>query len=153
VVAVYRGLNRGMLHGRPRAALRSLPSGSATQISPSDLPVGSASRTHPATPLSHPDGHTMTIAPQPAAPSQPSRARTLIYPVSAHTAYHDTSDLRADASGNQHYSGGGQIRTAAGERIANYGADDIFSPDADHAHRQGHIDIHHPDMLAGYCAG
>src|SRR5690625_5025722 len=95
----------------------------------------------------------MTIAPQPAAPSQPSRERTLIDPVSTLTEYLDRSDWRVNANANQDYSVGGLILNSAGKMIANYWLDEIFSPEAGHAHREGDIHIHDLDMLTGYCAG
>lgn len=95
----------------------------------------------------------MTIAPQPAAPSQSSRERTLIDPVSTLTEYLDRSDWRVNANANQDYSVGGLILNSAGKMIANYWLDEIFSPEAGHAHREGDIHIHDLDMLTGYCAG
>lgn len=95
----------------------------------------------------------MTTAPQPAAPARPSRERTLIDPVSTLTEYLDRSDWRVNANANQGYSVGGLILNSAGKMIANYWLDEIFSPEAGRAHREGDIHIHDLDMLTGYCAG
>ncbi|AKS12676.1 Anaerobic ribonucleoside triphosphate reductase [Corynebacterium pseudotuberculosis] len=67
--------------------------------------------------------------------------------------YLDRSDWRVNANANQDYSLGGMILNSAGKITANYWLDNVFSPEAGQAHRDGTIHIHDLDMLSGYCAG
>lgn len=67
--------------------------------------------------------------------------------------YLDRSDWRVNANANQDYSLGGMILNSAGKITANYWLDNVFSPEAGQAHRDGAIHIHDLDMLSGYCAG
>ncbi|MCS4489674.1 MULTISPECIES: ribonucleoside triphosphate reductase [unclassified Corynebacterium] len=69
------------------------------------------------------------------------------------TEYLNRTDWRVNANANQDYSLGGMILNTAGKTVANYWLDDIFSPAAATAHREGAIHIHDLDMLSGYCAG
>lgn len=68
-------------------------------------------------------------------------------------SYLDRSDWRVNANANQDYSLGGLILNTAGKATANYWLDNVFSPQAAAAHRDGDIHIHDLDMLSGYCAG
>lgn len=67
--------------------------------------------------------------------------------------YLSHSDWRINANANQGYSLGGLILNTAGKAMANYFLDEVFSPAANAAHRNGDIHIHDLDMLSGYCAG
>lgn len=67
--------------------------------------------------------------------------------------YLSRADWRVNANANQDYSLGGMILNAAGKVTANYWLDQVFSPAASAAHREGFIHIHDLDMLSGYCAG
>ena len=67
--------------------------------------------------------------------------------------YLSRSDWRVNANANQGYSLGGMILNTAGKIIANYWLDEVYSPEAGAAHRDGDIHIHDLDMFAGYCAG
>lgn len=67
--------------------------------------------------------------------------------------YLDRSDWRVNANANQDYSLGGMILNSAGAITANYWLDNVFSPAAGRAHREGDLHIHDLDMLSGYCAG
>ncbi|CAB0494449.1 ribonucleoside triphosphate reductase [Corynebacterium diphtheriae] len=67
--------------------------------------------------------------------------------------YLSRADWRVNANANQDYSLGGMILNAAGKVTANYWLDQVFSPAASAAHREGSIHIHDLDMLSGYCAG
>ncbi|MEX3504189.1 ribonucleoside triphosphate reductase [Corynebacterium sp. LK2510] len=67
--------------------------------------------------------------------------------------YLERNDWRINANANQDYSLGGLILNAAGKISANYWLDEVFSPQAGTAHREGDIHIHDLDMLCGYCAG
>ncbi|MEV8359210.1 ribonucleoside triphosphate reductase [Microbacterium sp. NPDC076895] len=67
--------------------------------------------------------------------------------------YLSQSDWRVNANANQGYSLGGMILNTAGKIIANYWLDEVYSPKAGAAHRDGDIHIHDLDMFAGYCAG
>lgn len=67
--------------------------------------------------------------------------------------YLDRSDWRVNANANQGYSVGGLVLNTAGKSIATYWLDEVFSPEAARAHREGDLHIHDLDMLAGYCAG
>ncbi|WP_246957351.1 ribonucleoside triphosphate reductase [Brachybacterium sp. Marseille-Q7125] len=80
-------------------------------------------------------------------------ARRLIDPVATVTEYTSRADWRVNANANQGYSVGGLILNAAGKMMANYWLDEVFSPEAGQAHREGDIHIHDLDMLTGYCAG
>jgi len=63
------------------------------------------------------------------------------------------ADWRVNANANQGYSLGGMILNAAGKLIANYWLDEVYSPAAGTAHREGDLHIHDLDVFAGYCAG
>lgn len=63
------------------------------------------------------------------------------------------ADWRVNANANQDYSLGGMILNTSGKVVANYWLDNVFSPEAGRAHREGDIHIHDLDMLSGYCAG
>lgn len=63
------------------------------------------------------------------------------------------SDWRVNANANQGYSLGGLILNAAGKLVANYWLDEVYTPAAGAAHRDGGIHIHDLDVFAGYCAG
>lgn len=63
------------------------------------------------------------------------------------------ADWRVNANANQGYSLGGMILNAAGKLIANYWLDEVYSPEAGTAHREGDLHIHDLDVFAGYCAG
>lgn len=91
----------------------------------------------------------------PAAPSAgvPAPARRLVDPVATVTEYVERSDWRVNANANQGYSVGGLILNAAGKLMANHWLDEVFSPEAGRAHREGELQIHDLDMLTGYCAG
>ena len=67
--------------------------------------------------------------------------------------YVDRSDWRVNANANQDYSLGGLILNTSGKVVANYWLNEVFSPEAGRAHREGDIHIHDLDMLSGYCAG
>jgi ribonucleoside-triphosphate reductase len=88
-----------------------------------------------------------------AATTAPERLRTLLDPVSTLTEYVDRSDWRVNANANQDYSVGGLILNSAGKMVATYWLDEVFSPEAGRAHREGDIHIHDLDMFSGYCAG
>ncbi len=79
--------------------------------------------------------------------------RTTVDPVSTINDYLERADWRVNANANQGYSVGGLILNSAGKLIANYWLDEVFSPEAGAAHRDGDIYIHDLDMLSGYCAG
>nr|WP_289812938.1 ribonucleoside triphosphate reductase [Arcanobacterium pinnipediorum] len=84
------------------------------------------------------------------------KARTVsrhIDPVESIQEYLTRSDWRVNANANQDYSLGGLILNNAGKMVANYWLDEVFSPEAGHAHREGDFHIHDLDMLSGYCAG
>ncbi|MCS4535730.1 ribonucleoside triphosphate reductase [Corynebacterium sp. HS2168-gen11] len=68
-------------------------------------------------------------------------------------SYLTRADWRVNANANQDYSLGGMILNTAGREIANYWLDEVFSPEAGLAHRDGALHIHDLDMLSGYCAG
>lgn len=74
-------------------------------------------------------------------------------PVSTINDYLERADWRVNANANQGYSVGGLILNSAGKLIANYWLDEVFSPEAGKAHREGDLYIHDLDMLSGYCAG
>ena len=80
-------------------------------------------------------------------------ARHLVDPVATVTEYVERSDWRVNANANQGYSVGGLILNAAGKVMANHWLDEVFSPEAGRAHREGDLHIHDLDMLTGYCAG
>ncbi|MEJ5998826.1 ribonucleoside triphosphate reductase [Corynebacterium sp. H130] len=78
---------------------------------------------------------------------------TVIDSTSTIQEYLDRRDWRVNANANQDYSLGGMILNSAGKVVANYWLDEVFSPEAGQAHRDGDIHIHDLDMLGGYCAG
>lgn len=94
-----------------------------------------------------------TAAPASAAPAEPTSPRRLVDPVATVTEYVERSDWRVNANANQGYSVGGLILNAAGKMMANHWLDEVFSPEAGRAHREGDLHIHDLDMLTGYCAG
>ncbi|GAA5037357.1 ribonucleoside triphosphate reductase [Microbacterium fluvii] len=67
--------------------------------------------------------------------------------------YLSRGDWRVNANANQGYSLGGLMLNASGKLVANYWLDEVYSPEAGGAHREGDLHIHDLDMLAGYCAG
>ena len=75
------------------------------------------------------------------------------YDHSSITEYLSHADWRINANANQDFSLGGLILNTSGKAIANYWLDQVFSPEAGQAHRDGDIHIHDLDMLSGYCAG
>lgn len=77
----------------------------------------------------------------------------LIDPVATVREYLARADWRVSANANQGYSVGGLVLNAAGKVIANYWLEEVFSPEAARAHREGDLHIHDLDMLSGYCAG
>lgn len=79
--------------------------------------------------------------------------KTLVDPSQSITDYIKRADWRVNANANQDYSLGGLILNTAGKVVANYWLDDVFTPQAGAAHREGDIHIHDLDMLSGYCAG
>ncbi|MDU0478640.1 ribonucleoside triphosphate reductase [Staphylococcus chromogenes] len=78
---------------------------------------------------------------------------TLINPTATVDEYLRREDWRVNANANQDYSLGGLMLNANGKITANYWLDNVFSPEAAAAHRDGDIHIHDLDMLGGYCAG
>lgn len=78
---------------------------------------------------------------------------TVIDATSTIREYLDRKDWRVNANANQDYSLGGMILNSAGKVVANYWLDEVFSPEAGAAHREGDFHIHDLDMLGGYCAG
>ncbi|MFV8395818.1 ribonucleoside triphosphate reductase [Corynebacterium hindlerae] len=78
---------------------------------------------------------------------------TAIDPTATINEYLSREDWRVNANANQDYSLGGLILNASGKMIANYWLDNVFTPEAAAAHRDGDIHIHDLDMLGGYCAG
>lgn len=80
-------------------------------------------------------------------------ARHLIDPIETVDEYLDRADWRVNANANQGYSVGGLILNAAGKMVANYWLDNVYSPEAGAAHRDGDFHIHDLDMFSGYCAG
>ncbi|MBB5847129.1 ribonucleoside-triphosphate reductase [Mobiluncus mulieris] len=79
--------------------------------------------------------------------------RHLIDPIETVDEYLDRADWRVNANANQGYSVGGLILNAAGKMVANYWLDNVYSPEAGEAHRDGDFHIHDLDMFSGYCAG
>lgn len=82
-----------------------------------------------------------------------SKEPVTIDAISTIAEYLDRSDWRVNANANQDYSLGGLILNSAGKVVANYWLNEIFSPEAGAAHREGDVHIHDLDMLSGYCAG
>jgi hypothetical protein len=80
-------------------------------------------------------------------------ARTLVDPVATVQEYISRADWRVNANANQDYSVGGLILNASGKMIANYWLDEVFSPQAARAHREGDLHIHDLDMLTGILRG
>ncbi len=76
-----------------------------------------------------------------------------VSPAATVNEYLTRADWRINANANQDYSLGGMILNSAGKVTANYWLDEVFSPEAGRAHREGDIHIHDLDMLSGYCAG
>ena len=70
------------------------------------------------------------------------------YDHSSITEYLSHADWRINANANQDFSLGGLILNTSGKAIANYWLDQVFSPEAGQAHRDGDIHIHDLDMLA-----
>ncbi|VFR56152.1 Ribonucleotide reductase of class III (anaerobic), large subunit [plant metagenome] len=67
--------------------------------------------------------------------------------------YLSRRDWRINANANQGYSLGGLILNVAGKVTANYWLNEVYTPEAGNAHRDGSFHIHDLDMLSGYCAG
>ncbi|MCS4484727.1 ribonucleoside triphosphate reductase [Gleimia sp. 6138-11-ORH1] len=82
-----------------------------------------------------------------------SKTPTTIDVISTVDDYLTRSDWRVNANANQDYSLGGLILNSSGKIIANYWLNQVYSPAAGTAHREGDIHIHDLDMFAGYCAG
>lgn len=108
------------------------------------------------TPAARPEGpsrDSSAPASVPSAPATAPSAPTMIDPVATVREYVERADWRVNANANQGYSVGGLVLNAAGKMIATYWLDEVFSPEAGRAHREGDIHIHDLDMLSGYCAG
>ena len=80
-------------------------------------------------------------------------SRVDIDAISTINEYLDRSDWRVNANANQDFSLGGMMLNTSGKVVANYWLTEIFSEEANRAHREGAIHIHDLDMLSGYCAG
>ncbi|WP_375713141.1 ribonucleoside triphosphate reductase [Corynebacterium pyruviciproducens] len=80
-------------------------------------------------------------------------SRVDIDAISTINEYLDRSDWRVNANANQDFSLGGMMLNTSGKVVANYWLTQIFSEEANRAHREGAIHIHDLDMLSGYCAG
>ena len=80
-------------------------------------------------------------------------SRVDIDAISTINEYLDRSDWRVNANANQDFSLGGMMLNTSGKVVANYWLAQIFSEEANRAHREGAIHIHDLDMLSGYCAG
>lgn len=78
---------------------------------------------------------------------------TMVDPAQTVSEYLHREDWRINANANQDYSLGGLILNAAGKISGNYWLDQVFTPAAGAAHRDGDIHIHDLDNLSGYCAG
>ena len=85
-------------------------------------------------------------------PSFDHRGRA-VYVAETIDEYLARSDWRVNANANQGYSLGGMVLNTAGKLIANYWLDEVYSPAAGRAHRDGDLHIHDLDVFAGYCAG
>ena len=85
-------------------------------------------------------------------PSHDHRGRA-VYVAETIDEYLARSDWRVNANANQGYSLGGMVLNTAGKLIANYWLDEVYSPAAGRAHRDGDLHIHDLDVFAGYCAG
>lgn len=82
-----------------------------------------------------------------------TRSAPTIDPVSTIREYLDRSDWRVNANANQDFSLGGMILNTSGKATANFWLSQVFSQEAEEAHRSGAVHIHDLDMLSGYCAG
>lgn len=82
-----------------------------------------------------------------------TRPAPTIDPVSTIREYLDRSDWRVNANANQDFSLGGMILNTSGKATANFWLSQVFSQEAEEAHRSGAVHIHDLDMLSGYCAG
>ncbi|WP_283159229.1 ribonucleoside triphosphate reductase [Mobiluncus mulieris] len=90
---------------------------------------------------------------EPMKQTKDGAERHLIDPIETVDEYLDRADWRVNANANQGYSVGGLILNAAGKMVANYWLDNVYSPEAGEAHRDGDFHIHDLDMFSGYCAG
>ncbi|NMW64019.1 ribonucleoside triphosphate reductase [Mobiluncus mulieris] len=90
---------------------------------------------------------------EPMKQAKDGAERHLIDPIETVDEYLDRADWRVNANANQGYSVGGLILNAAGKMVANYWLDNVYSPEAGEAHRDGDFHIHDLDMFSGYCAG
>lgn len=82
-----------------------------------------------------------------------SNSNSAIDAISTVEEYLTRADWRVNANANQDYSLGGLILNSSGKTVANYWLNQVYSPAAGTAHREGDIHIHDLDMFAGYCAG
>ena len=90
---------------------------------------------------------------QPVSSADAAAAGASISVADTITEYLERADWRVNANANQDYSLGGMMLNTSGKVVANYWLNEVFSPEAEQAHRRGDIHIHDLDMLAGYCAG
>lgn len=90
---------------------------------------------------------------KPQTETKPNPCRHLINPIETVDEYLSRADWRVNANANQGYSVGGMILNIAGKMVANYWLDNVYSPEAGEAHRDGDFHIHDLDMFSGYCAG
>ena len=90
---------------------------------------------------------------QPVSSADTAAAGASISVADTITEYLERADWRVNANANQDYSLGGMMLNTSGKVVANYWLNEVFSPEAGQAHRNGDIHIHDLDMLAGYCAG
>lgn len=79
--------------------------------------------------------------------------RTIVDVASSINEYLNRADWRVNANANEGYSLGGLILNVSGKVVANYWLSHVYTPEIGRAHREGDINIHDLDMLAGYCAG
>ncbi|MCC4907806.1 ribonucleoside triphosphate reductase [Microbacterium sp. cx-59] len=96
---------------------------------------------------------TPTSTPIPAPTSPTTATPRTIAVAETIDEYLRRQDWRVNANANQGYSLGGLILNASGKLIANYWLDEVYSPAAGAAHRDGDLHIHDLDVFAGYCAG
>ena len=90
---------------------------------------------------------------QPVSSADTAAAGASISVADTITEYLERADWRVNANANQDYSLGGMMLNTSGKVVANYWLNEVFSPEAGQAHRNGDIHIHDLDMPAGYCAG
>jgi len=90
----------------------------------------------------------------PVTPVAPEPTEPFLLDISATISeYLQRSDWRVNANANQGYSLGGLILNTAGNVIANYWLNDVYTQSIGQAHRDADLHIHDLDMLSGYCAG